>query len=248
MSTDLHLSLLNLEAGGLQPDGSYDFDGLVRAFADPPAPHLLMICECKFWHARGKTPFRTAIRQLSTLTGRHYVGELFTGPLGTAVIYDPTVLHLDAGEEPAFPDNATSPASPSTTHPTTASGHSLSTGPTTTATNASPAPDSSPDTAAPPCPPFSPVTTTPAPAAGISRNAIGRPRTTTSGPTKANGSTTAPPTGIGKRTPTRSTISSAGGPDHRTPARRRRLPRDRRTRVARQPRLRRPAHHHRQTR
>ncbi|RSM37148.1 hypothetical protein DMB66_59710 [Actinoplanes sp. ATCC 53533] len=104
MTIDLQLSLLNLEGGGLQPDGSYDFDGLLRAFAEPPAPHLLMICECKFWHARGKTPFRTAIRQLSTLTGRHYVGELFTGPLGTAVIYDPTVLHLDAGEEPDFPD------------------------------------------------------------------------------------------------------------------------------------------------
>jgi endonuclease/exonuclease/phosphatase family metal-dependent hydrolase len=32
------------------------------------------------------------------------VGQLFTGPLGTAVIYDPTVLCLDATEEPYFED------------------------------------------------------------------------------------------------------------------------------------------------
>lgn len=104
MSLDLEISLLNLEGGGLQPDGCYDFDGLLRAFVDPPIPHLLMINECKFWHARGQTPFRTAMRKLSVLTGRRYVGDLFTGPLGTAVIYDPSVLCLDAGEEPEFPD------------------------------------------------------------------------------------------------------------------------------------------------
>lgn len=104
MSVDLQLSAYNLEGGGLKADGSYNFDNLLQAFTEAPSPHLINLCEAKFWQARGQKPFRTALRELSTLTGRPYVGELFTGPLGTAVIYDPTVLHLDAGEEPDFPD------------------------------------------------------------------------------------------------------------------------------------------------
>jgi endonuclease/exonuclease/phosphatase family metal-dependent hydrolase len=104
MTTDLCVSLLNIEAGCQREDGSYDFTRLVRAFLDDPTADVIALCEAKFWHARGQRPFRTAIRELSVLTGRPYVGELFTGPLGTAVIYDPTVLCLDATEEPYFED------------------------------------------------------------------------------------------------------------------------------------------------
>ncbi|MGH3734028.1 MAG: endonuclease/exonuclease/phosphatase family protein [Micromonosporaceae bacterium] len=104
MSLEVNISLLNYEAGGLKTDGSYDFAPLVRAFLDDPNPDLILLCEAKFWHARGKRPFQAAMKDLSVLTGRPYVGELFTGPLGTAVIYDPSVLCLDATEEPDFAD------------------------------------------------------------------------------------------------------------------------------------------------
>ena len=102
--TRIEVALFNFEAGGLKTDGSYNFAPLVRAFLDDPNPDLILLCEAKFWHARGKRPFNAAMKDLSVLTGRPYVGELFTGPLGTAVIYDPTVLCLDASEEPDFPD------------------------------------------------------------------------------------------------------------------------------------------------
>ncbi|MEV6802941.1 endonuclease/exonuclease/phosphatase family protein, partial [Micromonospora rifamycinica] len=104
MSVELDLSLFNYEAGGLQPDGSYTFAPLARAFLDGPHPDLLMLCEAKFWNARGKRPLHTAMAHLTDVTGRPYVGELHTGALPTAVIYDPRVLRLDAAEEPEFPD------------------------------------------------------------------------------------------------------------------------------------------------
>ena len=104
MTFELNLSLLNIEAGCLRDDGSYDFTRLVHAFADGPTADAIQLCEAKFWHTRGQRPFHTALQQLSGLTGRPYVGQLFTGPLGTAIIYDPTVLCLDATEEPYFED------------------------------------------------------------------------------------------------------------------------------------------------
>ena len=104
MTTDLCLSLLNIEAGCQREDGSYDFDRLIRAFIDEPNADAILLCETKFWQARGQRPFHTAMKELSALNGRPYVGELFTGPLGTAIIYDPTVLCLDATEEPYFED------------------------------------------------------------------------------------------------------------------------------------------------
>jgi len=97
-------SLLNFEAGGLREDGVHDFTGLTRAFLDDPQPDVIAICEAKEWHRDGETPFLTAIRELSVLCGRPYVGELHTGPIGTAIIYDPTVLCLLQGEDPRYPD------------------------------------------------------------------------------------------------------------------------------------------------
>ena len=102
--THLVLSTYNYQDGGLQPDGTYDFAGLVAAFTDPPVPDLIGLCEAKFWHARGRRPFHTAIKELSLALDRPFVGELFTGPLATAVIYDPAVLCLDASEEPDLED------------------------------------------------------------------------------------------------------------------------------------------------
>jgi hypothetical protein len=104
MTVELSVSLLNFEAGGLRADGTYNFAPLVGAFVDDPNPDLILLCEAKFWHARGRRPLQAAMKDLSALTDRPYVGELFTGPLGTAVIYDPTILCLDAAEEPDFPD------------------------------------------------------------------------------------------------------------------------------------------------
>jgi endonuclease/exonuclease/phosphatase family metal-dependent hydrolase len=104
MTADLNLSLLNIEAGCQRDDGSYDFARLVRAFLDDPTADAIFLCEAKFWHTRGQRPFHTAIQELSVLTGRPYVGQLFAGPLGTAIIYDPTVLCLNATEEPYFED------------------------------------------------------------------------------------------------------------------------------------------------
>ncbi|MFI6163940.1 endonuclease/exonuclease/phosphatase family protein [Micromonospora haikouensis] len=104
MSVELRLSLFNFEAGGLQPDGTYDFAPLTQALLDEPHPDLLMLCEAKFWNARGRRPFHTAMAHLAEATGRPYVGELHTGALATAVIYDPRVLRLEAAEEPEFPD------------------------------------------------------------------------------------------------------------------------------------------------
>ncbi|WP_431884761.1 endonuclease/exonuclease/phosphatase family protein [Micromonospora wenchangensis] len=104
MSVELDLSLFNFEAGGLQPDGTYNFAPLARAFLDRPHPDLLMLCEAKLWNARGRRPLHTAMAHLADVTGRPYVGELHTGALATAVIYDPRVLRLDAAEEPEFPD------------------------------------------------------------------------------------------------------------------------------------------------
>ncbi|GIF01106.1 endonuclease/exonuclease/phosphatase family protein [Paractinoplanes rishiriensis] len=101
---ELTLSLFNYQGGGLQPDGSHRLGNLIAAFAEPPVPDVIALCEAKFWHRRGRRPFCTAINQLSAALGRPYVGELFTGPLGTAIIYDPTVLRLSAGEEPEFDD------------------------------------------------------------------------------------------------------------------------------------------------
>jgi endonuclease/exonuclease/phosphatase family metal-dependent hydrolase len=104
--TKLDVSVFNYQAGGLRADGTYDFSGLTEAFrfiADP-APDLLVLCEAKFWGRRGRTPGLAAIRELATMLDRPYVGELHQGPLGTAVIYDPTVLRLTAAEEPEFAD------------------------------------------------------------------------------------------------------------------------------------------------
>ena len=104
MAVDLNISLMNVEAGCQRADGSYDFTPLTRAFLADPIPDLIQLCEAKFWHTRGQRPFHTAIQELSTLAGRPYVGQLNTGPLATAVIYDPTVLCLAATEEPYFED------------------------------------------------------------------------------------------------------------------------------------------------
>jgi endonuclease/exonuclease/phosphatase family metal-dependent hydrolase len=104
MTVDLNISLLNIEAGCQRDDRSYDFTPLVCAFLDGPAADAILLCEAKFWHARGQRPFHAAMKELSILAGRPYVGQLFTGPLGTAIIYDPTVLCLDATEEPYFED------------------------------------------------------------------------------------------------------------------------------------------------
>ncbi|WP_344921645.1 hypothetical protein [Plantactinospora mayteni] len=107
---------MNYEAGGLRADGSYDLAPLVRAFLDDPTPDLIMLCEAEFWHACGKRPFHAAMKDLGVLTGRPYVGGLFTGPLGTAVIYDPIVLCLDAGASAApstsIPEPQPAPATP----------------------------------------------------------------------------------------------------------------------------------------
>lgn len=104
MTGELNVSLFNYQDGGLRPDGSFDFANLLEAFADDPVPDLIGICEAKFWDRRGRTPLLAVLKQLSEQLGRPYVGELFTGPLGTAIIYDPTILCLEAGEEPDFPD------------------------------------------------------------------------------------------------------------------------------------------------
>lgn len=104
MTVDLNVSVFNFENGGLRPDGSYDFSGLRVAFLDDPAPDLLLLNEAKFWRARGRTPFLRAVNDLAALHRRPYCGELFGGELGTAVLYDPTILMLDATEEPHFED------------------------------------------------------------------------------------------------------------------------------------------------
>jgi len=104
MTDELTGSLLNFEAGGLREDGVHDPSGLTRAFLDDPSPDFLVICEAKEWHRDGEKPFLTAMRELSVLCGRPYVGELHAGPMATAIIYDPTVLCLLQGEDLRYPD------------------------------------------------------------------------------------------------------------------------------------------------
>jgi hypothetical protein len=105
MTDDLTFSLLNFEAGGLRSDGVHDFTGRTGALQDDPqADAVVVLCEAKGWYRDGNKPFLTAMRELSVLCGRQYVGELHTGPIGTAIIYDPTVLSLLRGEDPRFPD------------------------------------------------------------------------------------------------------------------------------------------------
>jgi endonuclease/exonuclease/phosphatase family metal-dependent hydrolase len=102
--TQVHVSVFNVQDGGLAPNGSFGFTGLRQAFTDDPSPDLIILCEAKFWNRRGRRPFLTAMHELSLLHARPYVGELHSGPLGTAVIYDPTIVCLTAAEEPEFAD------------------------------------------------------------------------------------------------------------------------------------------------
>ncbi|GAA0956058.1 hypothetical protein GCM10009558_073970 [Virgisporangium aurantiacum] len=104
MTIDLKISLFNFRNGGLRPNSGYDFRPLTETYAPAPAPDLIALCEAKFWFARGRTPFLTAVQTLSAATGRTYVGELFSGALATALVYDPNVFDLEAGEEVDFAD------------------------------------------------------------------------------------------------------------------------------------------------
>jgi len=104
MTDEVTGSLLNFQAGGLREDGVHDPSGLMRAFLDDPSPDFVAICEAKEWHRDGERPFLAAMRELSVLSGRPYVGELHTGPIGTAIIYDPNILCLLQGEDPRYPD------------------------------------------------------------------------------------------------------------------------------------------------
>lgn len=97
-------SLFNFEAGGWREGGGFDFGGLVAAFSEEPAPDLIVLNEAKYWDDRGETPFLTALAELAAVTGRPYVGKLCSGPLGSAVVYDPRILRLRRGEDLSFPD------------------------------------------------------------------------------------------------------------------------------------------------
>jgi hypothetical protein len=104
MTAGLHLSLFNFRNGGLQTAGGYDFAPLAHTYARAPSPDVIAICEAKFWSARGRRPFQSALRTLGAAAGRTYVGELFSGALATAVVFDPNALHVEAGEELDFAD------------------------------------------------------------------------------------------------------------------------------------------------
>jgi hypothetical protein len=97
-------SLFNFEAGGWSEGSGHDFAGLVAAFTEEPVADLIVLNEAKYWDDRGETPFLTALAELAAVTGRPYVGKLCSGPLGSAVVYDPRILRLRRGEDLSFPD------------------------------------------------------------------------------------------------------------------------------------------------
>lgn len=102
--TLINVDLFNYEAGGHQPDGSFRFAPLATALGPGRRPHLLLLNEAKFWPRRGKVPLLDAAKTLAATLNRPYVGEVGTGALPSALIYDPRLLCLEAWDDHQFPD------------------------------------------------------------------------------------------------------------------------------------------------
>lgn len=95
----LDVALFNYQDGGRRKsDGTYDFAGLRRAFADvETAPALVLYCEAHHYRDNGNEGLHMAAEALSDELGVPYVGVLGwmrRGPLPPAVLYDPTRLRL----------------------------------------------------------------------------------------------------------------------------------------------------------
>ncbi len=92
------MALFNYQSGGLRGDGTHDFNKLRQAFAGVrTAPVVIAICEAKERGAAGNAGLLSAANVLAATLDRPYVGELGWyehGPIGTAFLYDPTVLAL----------------------------------------------------------------------------------------------------------------------------------------------------------
>jgi hypothetical protein len=96
--TRIDVALFNYQDGGRAADGTYDFFGLQRAFADvEAAPALILFCEAKNYRDHAGQAKYAAAEALSDELGMPYVAEIGSmarAPMPPAVFYNPAILVL----------------------------------------------------------------------------------------------------------------------------------------------------------